>query len=122
MAVSVEEGGRGREKNALEDKLGVEQRVRSLGDRSIDLLEDCREEVHLEDDVVDRVDRNTVADVVSVLDEEEDDGREDFLGGRSDEPGEAEDEGAGAVREGQRSASISAITLDAVLDNIRKQQ
>lgn len=70
--------------------------MRSLRDGTVDALEDRREEVHLDDGVVDFVDADAVADVVRVLDEEEDDRGEDLLGGRTDEPREAEDEGAGA--------------------------
>ena len=71
--------------------------MRCLRDCAVDALEDSRQQVHLEDGVVDGVDADAVTDVVRVLDEEEDNRSENLLRGRSDQPRETEDESSGAA-------------------------
>lgn len=80
--------------------------MRRLGDGAVLPLEDARQEVHLEHDVFDSVDRDAVADVVRVLDEQEDDRRQDLLHRRADEPRQTEDEGAGT---GSEASGVSLL-------------
>jgi hypothetical protein len=62
---------------------------------TVDSLEIGAHELHLRNSVLLVVDVDSISHVVWMLDEEEDAGEKDLLGGRSDQPGQTEDECTG---------------------------